>query len=240
MTQSTSIHPTTIEWCTRVWNPVVGCLRGCPYCYARSLAKRFGELWAKSCPDSLDIEIVGALLSEFYPIHCDWRMGGKHPKGKTIFVNSMSDPAYWQHDWTEAILDEIGQHPENTYIMLSKTPLYLIDYEIPNNLLYGITIANQAQMDEAIAQGNTEDYDIVNYEPLLESIDTGEFMYNPDVRIIIGAETGNRKGKVTPQRAWVQALVEDAQTGAGQLHIKPSIIKLFPEYDRPEWREVIK
>lgn len=33
---------TKIEWCDSIWNPVTGCLHGCEYCYARSIAKRFG------------------------------------------------------------------------------------------------------------------------------------------------------------------------------------------------------
>lgn len=31
-----------IEWCDMTWNPVTGCLHGCPYCYARRIAERFG------------------------------------------------------------------------------------------------------------------------------------------------------------------------------------------------------
>ena len=33
---------TKIEWADATWNPVTGCLHGCPYCYARSIAQRFG------------------------------------------------------------------------------------------------------------------------------------------------------------------------------------------------------
>ena len=34
---------TKIDWCDSSWNPVTGCLHGCEYCYARSIAKRFGS-----------------------------------------------------------------------------------------------------------------------------------------------------------------------------------------------------
>ena len=30
-----------IEWCDSTWNPITGCLHGCPYCYARRIAERF-------------------------------------------------------------------------------------------------------------------------------------------------------------------------------------------------------
>lgn len=36
------MNKTKIDWCDSTWNPVTGCLHGCEYCYARSIAKRFG------------------------------------------------------------------------------------------------------------------------------------------------------------------------------------------------------
>ena len=36
-----SLHKSKIEWCTHTWNPVTGCLHGCPYCYARRFTDRF-------------------------------------------------------------------------------------------------------------------------------------------------------------------------------------------------------
>ena len=30
-----------IEWCDHTFNPITGCLTGCPYCYARSMVRRF-------------------------------------------------------------------------------------------------------------------------------------------------------------------------------------------------------
>jgi protein gp37 len=36
-----NLHKSKIEWCTHTWNPVTGCLHGCPYCYARRQIARF-------------------------------------------------------------------------------------------------------------------------------------------------------------------------------------------------------
>ena len=36
------MQKTDIEWCDVTWNPVTGCRRGCEYCYARGIARRFG------------------------------------------------------------------------------------------------------------------------------------------------------------------------------------------------------
>lgn len=35
------MYKTKIEWCDSTWNPVTGCLNGCKYCYARTMANRF-------------------------------------------------------------------------------------------------------------------------------------------------------------------------------------------------------
>lgn len=36
------MNNTKIDWATCSWNPVTGCLHGCPYCYAANQATRFG------------------------------------------------------------------------------------------------------------------------------------------------------------------------------------------------------
>ena len=33
---------TKIDWADMSWNPVTGCRHGCPYCYARKIAARYG------------------------------------------------------------------------------------------------------------------------------------------------------------------------------------------------------
>lgn len=35
-------YKTKIDWCDSSWNPVTGCQHDCEYCYARSLANRYG------------------------------------------------------------------------------------------------------------------------------------------------------------------------------------------------------
>lgn len=35
------MNKTKIDWCDSTWNPVTGCLHGCEYCYARTIAERF-------------------------------------------------------------------------------------------------------------------------------------------------------------------------------------------------------
>ena len=67
---------TKIEWADEVWNPVWGCLNNCPYCYARSIAKRFGKTNGEQ---------------KFIPVWRDSAFNRKFAKStKRVFVNSMS------------------------------------------------------------------------------------------------------------------------------------------------------
>lgn len=37
------MEKTKIDWADSTWNPVTGCLHGCEYCYAKRIARRFGD-----------------------------------------------------------------------------------------------------------------------------------------------------------------------------------------------------
>lgn len=38
------MNETKIDWAEMSWNPVTGCRHGCPYCYARRMAKQQYEM----------------------------------------------------------------------------------------------------------------------------------------------------------------------------------------------------
>lgn len=52
------MNKTSIPWCDLTWNPITGCTRGCPYCYAARIADRFctGAVAKKS---DLTAELLG-------------------------------------------------------------------------------------------------------------------------------------------------------------------------------------
>ena len=114
------MNNTKIDWATRSWNPVTGCLHGCPYCYARNMAHRFGgwtygggqtcysrERNTKNCtgkePPELDNplyvlrkngeEVVAPFPFGFKPTLHRYRLEApaKMKKPQRIFVGSMAD-----------------------------------------------------------------------------------------------------------------------------------------------------
>ena len=72
---------TSIDWADWVDNPVWGCRNTCPYCYARQMARRIGKTEDQKA---------------FVPTWMHGNYSKAFPdKPLFIFVNSMSDIAYW-------------------------------------------------------------------------------------------------------------------------------------------------
>ena len=75
-------------------------------------------------------------------------------------------------------------------------------------------------------------------EPLHEPVDmnqllgcTGPFDDIPD-RVIIGAETGNRKGKIVPRREWVTQIMDFCKANGIPVLVKENMRKLYPDLPR--------
>jgi len=123
---------TKIEWCDEVWNPVWGCFGECPYCYARKIACRFGRImWKREMVFISKIynnnltnprKLYDALIS-FYPVWLESNFQKKFSQNSSkIFVNSMSDIAWWEKKWTKKILKKIKEYPHHRFIILTKRP----------------------------------------------------------------------------------------------------------------------
>jgi len=170
------ISPTRIEWATHVWNPVHGCLRGCPYCYAKKIASRYFN-------PSFTPEWVEKSYRKTFPIN-----------PAIIFVSSMSDIEYWEQDWIEKVLKKIsdGKYNYHIFIFLTKCPeifeLQLRNYKIPKNVKIGLTIDGTK-----IPYKINPEFDFLNFEPLIEEVTQGDvarlLLYTKIRRIIIGAQT---------------------------------------------------
>lgn len=209
---------TKIDWCDCTINPVVGCPRGCDYCYARKMNNRFRWIkdWNKP---KFFLERLEQLKSK---------------KPKSIFMDSMSDVAFWDEKWVCRVFEAIEENPQHRYIFLTKSgyqtygihfgecKLWSLYDDFFDNVFIGLTVTRQNEFPCG------KRYQFLSIEPILEKIVIPD-TYNVSSieQIIIGAETGNRKGKVIPQKEWIDSLVSQADEHGIRVFMKESLCGLM-------------
>ncbi len=248
------MEKTRIEWTDSSFNPISGCLHTCPYCYARRTANRF-KGYDGNPEGEAESEIVylkerlkvtskdgvtrnAAYPFGFRPTFHEYRLKDLKTKkfGKTIFVGSMSDIfGVWVPDeWIKKIFDACLESPEHRYLFLTKNPARYIELDdkglLPreDNFWYGSTT------DYTNRQTFWSDYHhtFSSCEPILEpfpNADRCRDMAEQHEWIILGAETGNRKEKVVPQKDWITGVVEAFQKECKAVFMKDSMKPIWGE-----------
>jgi len=209
------LNKTKIDWCTHTINPVVGCTFGCEYCYARKMNDRFQ--WIENWNEP-----------KFYPERLA-ELSSKKPK--IIFMNSMSDIADWEDEWKDETFKVIRENPQHIYLFLTKrlSKAYP-DVKYTDNIWLGNTITRQKDFIKEYGRpfGAKRFYSI---EPILELIKLP--MNNIPQKnvqwVIVGAETGNRKGKVIPERDWIVDMKNQCIELGIPLFMKDSLEELMGE-----------
>jgi protein gp37 len=148
-------------------------------------------------------------------------------KASRIFVNSMSDVADWRDEWHARVLDRIHQRREHRFLFLSKRPWKVPGFYDWFNIMLGYSVTQQADMDALLLNGGPGDVSFLSIEPLLDRVEEPT-LWTPRW-IIVGAETGNRKGKVSPDIQWLEEIHAFARRRSVPLFFKESL--------RPFWHQ---
>lgn len=237
---------TKIETFDSTWNVVTGCLHGCEYCYARSMARRFG----KNLPDLSDFAsknkglhlLDNKIDSTPYPFGFEptfhaYRLNdyiGK--KGRNIFVCSMADLfGEWVPDsWLDEIFEVCENTEQHNYLFLTKNVERYCKYGVPmlDNMWYGTSITRESEMclfNQLPAFCNI----FVSIEPILEDLkpEKHNVMFRQVKWVIIGAETGRRKNKVVPERKWIEDIVKECRNAYRPVPVfmKSSLAEIWGE-----------
>lgn len=189
-------------------------------------------------------------------------------KPRNIFVCSMADLfGDWVPDeWIAEVFRACEAAPQHRYLFLTKNPARLCKmasaYKVkrwnethvgkthPQTTEYAHTLVLPSHenwwfgstLDNKNArrfQGDNHFHTFTSIEPLTEDMDVGLGSFGSDTWVIIGAETGNRKGKITPKREWVENIVEAAQITGVKVFMKESLHALMGNDFRQEtpWEE---
>lgn len=249
------MNKSKIEWCDFTWNPVTGCLHKCPYCYARKIANRFSKNtgFAEFDTGKSDIHVVykEEYCGDPYPWKFDptlhrYRLDEpiKKKKPSKIFVCSMSDLfGEWVPDsWIEEVFNACEAAPWHTYMFLTKNPKRYMELaqkgiiRTADNFWYGTTATNPETEFFWHDQLNI----FVSIEPILAAFPDAKQPDNGIQKVkwvIVGAETGNRKGKVVPEPDWIQDIVNACRETKTPVFLKNNLQNIWGDDLIQEWPE---
>lgn len=236
------MEKTKIDWCDSSWNPVTGCNHGCEYCYARGIAHRFG--FHASEPDINERVLIECPVSagkkvpypfDFQPTFHKYRLNDYiSKKGRNIFVCSMADlfgnwvPAEWRSE----VFAACRKGAQHNYLFLTKNPgMYAVmdeQGELPtdSNMWFGTSVTTP---DDPFPYNGKRKHNLfISIEPLLADFGVGSNEALKDIGwVIIGAETGRRKGKVIPEKSWVDNIVAQCKALNIPVFMKESLRALY-------------
>lgn len=185
-------------------------------------------------------------------------------KPRTIFVCSMADLfGEWVPDsWIKEVFAACEKAPQHRYLFLTKNPKRLCNMAtahsirkwnakhpdrpaketeefqnvtplpVHDNWWFGCSLDNKNALR---FQGGYTWHTFTSIEPIMEFMNMGLGSFGDDKWTIIGAETGNRRGKVTPKREWVYNILEAANITGVKVFMKESLRELMGADFRQEF-----
>jgi len=218
-----------ISWAGWSWNPVTGCLHGCPYCYARSISldERYGKAFPLGFTPLFHYERLAAPRFTVIPDEC-----ANDPRYQRVFVCSMADlyGRWVRDDWIEQVHASMLGSPQWQYILLTKFPARYVGLDLPPNAWVGTSVDEQKRVhlaEDAFRKISDVKVKWLSLEPLREPLEFSDLsMFD---WVVIGAQTETRQpGGVVeafaPPFEWVARLYLQAKDAGCKVHIKPNCL----------------
>ena len=202
-----------IKDCIQNMNLVIGCTIGCGYCYARNNVRRFHMIDDFEKP-------------EFFPNKLRL-MEKKRPQN--FLLTGMSDFSHWKPEWREQIFDKMTENPQHQYLFLTKRPEDIVFSTTLENAWFGVTVTSSKEKNrirtlrEHIHCGHYH----VTFEPMFD--DVGMVDLTGIEWIVIGTETGHRKGKAVSKPEWVWNLTHQAHALGIPVFMKEDLLPIMGE-----------
>lgn len=219
---------TKIGWTEFTVNAWEGCMKvgpGCDHCYAEADNKhwRKGANWGPHAPRR-------RVKNCYEKLNAASRAAIKAGHKMRVFTSSISDifekpypiegePDITMHDLRLEYFKAIEQHPELTFLLLTKRPQNIIKYipehwhtALPSNVWFGCTVVNQEEADRDIVhllQAPGTNNKFLSIEPMLGPIEMfGELAFqnqhNGISWVIAGGESGHGARPSNPE--WYRSL----------------------------------
>lgn len=216
-----------VSWAGFSWNPVTGCLHGCPYCYARAITARFPNAFPAGFEPLFHEERLDAPLHTTIPAKY-----ADDPAFRRVFVVSMGDMfGRWvPREWIERILLVEHANPQWEYLHLTKFPDRYTEFPLlPPTAWLGTSVDEQNRVriaERAMAAITGVKVKWLSLEPLgadLEFSDLSMFDW-----VVIGARTrtvqpGGAVPAFAPPAEWVLRITHQAREAGVPVHWKPNL-----------------
>ena len=119
----------SIDYAALSWNPLTGCTRGCPYCYARKIVTRFPKPFGGDFQPRFHLHRLTEIVRR------------RPPTGSVVFVGTMTDIMDPGHarEHVQAVIDVMAGLEDVTFLVLSKMPTHYSGFRWPKNAVLGCT-----------------------------------------------------------------------------------------------------
>ena len=178
----------------------------------------------------------------FTPTLHRYRLDGSQQwkQPRNIFVCSMADlfGDWVPLEWIQEVFEACEAAPQHRYLFLTKNPKRYADLYAKNILpirkryWYGTTVTSPEQPFFYIKVPDDNPHTFVSIEPIMGSF--GKIKDLPDW-VIVGAETGNRKGRVAPQKEWIDGIATECKRCRTPIFMKESLRDLMGSDFRQEF-----
>ncbi len=242
---SYKIVKSNIPWATHGWNLVVGCLRGCPFCYAKGIVARYGAQWAEQevgfrMSQRISCARVREDMSAFKPVIMRNRLNPIMPKKTAaIFCSVLSDPDYWPVEAMDPFYQVVRGNPWHLFMLLTKDGGAYYKWPDHANLIFGYTATDAESLKSQVVKKNigNKEKTFLSLEPLHSAV--GLPWLEQFDWVIVGPENGSRKGKVIPKVSWFEEIRDYCMEEGIPLFEKPEVARfvdrpLVQQY--PEWQ----
>ena len=194
-------------------NLVIGCTIGCSYCYARNNVRSFHMTEDFSRP-------------EYFPGKLRL-IDRKRPQN--LLLTGMSDFSDWKPEWREEVFARIAQNPQHQYIFLTKRPEKIRFSTELDNVWFGVTVTSAKEKGriQAMRENIRGKHYQVSFEPMFDDI--GEVNFTGIEWIVVGTETGRRKGKSVSKPEWVWNLTNQAHSCGMPVFMKEDLLPVMGE-----------
>jgi len=211
------MNVSAIPTCDYTWNPITGCRRGCKWCWARKVVKRF----PKHYPNGFEPTFHPKRLSQPRRVR----------KPSLVFPCSMGDLLGdgVELQWLDRVVKAMHEAEQHIFQVLTKWPRRLRMASWPQGTWLGATVPDAMFLDEALIglrQLGSHWYHTryICFEPLAGPIGL-PFGSLPFEWAIIGGWSGSRPTDphVPEQQKWASYLMSSLRNRGIPVYVKPNL-----------------